>query len=142
MHQLQLFQDELRLEESRTSIVPYNRVLHRNLPFCLPLLSHIRENFLRLGSGFLRLCCHIVPIRSMSEFPDASSFFVLFRFPWNEFPRTRVHFCNFLPHWRTRRCVFLIWFSRYRFPCALLNMLTGCPECVRTWRCSWTLHSR
>ena len=43
-----------------------------------------------------------------------------------------------LPHLRTRRCVFLIWFSRYKFPCTFPTMLTGCPECPWIVRCNWT----
>ena len=58
-----------------------------------------------------------------------------------ESPRTLVHFCIFLPHLRTRRCVLMV-FSRYKSPCTLPIRLTRCPEYPRTLRCNWTLHSR
>ena len=103
-----------------------------------------------------RWCGHIVPIPSMSEFPDATSFLVLVKFSWKfrrswsfpaatKSPRTLVHLCIFLPHLRTRRCIlirFSLSLSLYKFPCTLPILLTGCPECPRTFRCNWTLQSR
>ena len=89
---------------------------------------------------------------SVSEFPEATSLLVLFwifmeiqmflvSFCRDESPRTSTQNCIFLPHLRTRRCV-SIRFSRHRIPCTLPILLTGCPECPRTFRCNGTLHSR
>ena len=77
---------------------------------------------------------------TLQVYMEIQKFLVLFC--RNESPRTLVHFCIFLPHLRTRRCVFLIWFSRYKFACTLPILLTKCSECPWTFRCNWTLHSR
>ena len=55
----------------------------------------------------------------------------VFRYERHESPRTLAPFCIFLPHLRTRRCVILIWVSRYGFPRTLLKnqpYLNKCSE--------------
>ena len=70
---------------------------------------------------------------------------ILVCFCCRESPRTLVPFCIFLPHLRTRRCVILIWVSRYGFRRTLLKnqtFLTRCSVFHRMAGCIWTQHSR
>ena len=99
-----------------------------------------------------RLCGHIVPIPSMSEFPNATIFLVLFRFSWKS--RSSWSFsaatsllvllsisASFCHTWELDAAS---WLGSLVTGCpfTLPILLTGCPECPRTFLCNWTLHSR
>ena len=72
---------------------------------------------MRNVADFRRSCGQNLPVPSMSEFPDATSFLVLFGFSWI------FRSCWFFSG-GTRRCVLIV-FSRYRSPCALPIRMTG-----------------
>ena len=128
--------------------------------FATVSLSNIRENLLKMrnvGNIYIYICMEIVwPccvitvdvwVSRRYEFPRALHVFMeiqkfLVRCCCNESPRTLVPFCIFLSHLRTRRCVILIWVSRYGFPRVLLKNHTFLTKCSESVGCIWTQHSR
>ena len=92
-------------------------------------MCNVRSRFLEIVWPY---CANTVDVlvsrryefpRTLQVFVDIQKFLVLFC--RNESPRTLVHLCIFLSHFRTRRYVSPIWFSRCGFPCTPPILLTG-----------------
>ena len=59
----------------------------------------------------------------------------------DEFPRTYIQNCIFLPSLRTRRCVSIVLIC-FKFPCTWPIFSTGCFQYPRAFRRNRILHSR
>ena len=127
---------------------PYDRIyieiFHFVSRFATVSLSHIRENFLKMwnvNSGHMEIvwpcCANTVDVwvsRRYEFFPSfsaATSLLVLLSIS--------ASFCH---TWELDAASF--WFGSLATSFSVLfqSCLTGCPECLRTLRCHWTLQSK
>ena len=134
---------------------------HQDVPLCLPVCDRISvaqsielSQNVNVSTSFLRLCGQILPVPSLSEFPEATSFLILFSFSWKfmEFlvllcryasPRTLVQFLHLFATLESST-LHLDWSGSLAasLSCTPPTRLTSCPEYPRTFRRNWTLLSQ